>query len=252
MRAAEGFVVAAADVPERREDGDTTATRVTIDASVGCERLEQRVLRLAPGRSRPRTLSGAQELLYVASGAGTLLVDGEPHPLEPDTGAYVADGERWEVENAGPEELLLVSVRAPAANGTVPERRRVTVRYADQPALPATPDRQFRYLVNQDAGCLDATQFVGVIPPGRARDHSHTYDEVVYVVEGEGTLHIGGRSTPIGAGSCIHLPPLVMHSIENTSDQPMRVLGVFHPSGDPASRAAEATSGGQTTSKGES
>jgi mannose-6-phosphate isomerase-like protein (cupin superfamily) len=235
-----GYVVSERDVPPRREAEDTASTRVTIDASVGCERLEQRVLRFATGRSLPRQLRGAQELLYVASGSGTLRVGDSEHPLEPDTGAFVADGETWAVDNPGPDELVVVSVRAPSANGWQPERRKVTVRYADQPALPASPGREFRYLVNQDAGCLDVTQFVGVIPPGRAALHSHTYDEVVYVVEGEGVLHIGGRSTPIATGSCLHLPPLVMHSLENVGTAPMRVLGVFHPSGDPASRAAVA------------
>jgi mannose-6-phosphate isomerase-like protein (cupin superfamily) len=84
------------------------------------------------------------------------------------------------------------------------------------------------------------TQFVGTIPPGRAGMHSHTYDEVVYVLEGEGVLHIdGGGSTPIARGSCIHLPPLLEHSLENVGQAPLRVLGVFHPSGDPASRATE-------------
>lgn len=252
MVALDGYVVAEGDVPPLRQQGDTGSTRVTIDAAAGCERLEQRVHRFGTGRSRARVLDGVQEVLYVASGAGTLHVDGAPHPVELDTAAYVADGEAWEIENPGPEELVVVAVRAPAGNGVARERRKVTVRYGDQPVLPAGTDREFRYLVNEDAGCLDVTQFVGVIPPGRAPDHSHTYDEVVYVVEGEGTLHVGSRTTPIGAGSCIHLPPLAMHCLENTGDRPMRVLGVFHPSGDPASRAAEATTGGHETSKGES
>jgi mannose-6-phosphate isomerase-like protein (cupin superfamily) len=78
-----------------------------------------------------------------------------------------------------------------------------------------------------------------VIPPGRAGFHSHTYDEIVYVVEGEGILHLHGGDTPIRRGSCIHLPPLEEHCLENTGSEPMRVLGVFHPSGDPASRASE-------------
>ena len=78
------------------------------------------------------------------------------------------------------------------------------VRYADQPALPATPNREFRYLVNQDAGCLDVTQFVGVIPPGRAPEHSHTYDEVVYILEGNGVYHIAGEDFPLEAGD---VPP---------------------------------------------
>jgi mannose-6-phosphate isomerase-like protein (cupin superfamily) len=238
---ATGFVVAERDVEGRRDPDDTVQTRVTIDASVGCERLEQRVLRFAPGRSRPRALGGVDEVLYVAAGSGTLRIGDTEHPLERDTGAYVVDGETWEIENPGADELVLVSVRAPSeGNGSDPERRKVTVRYADQPVLPASPDREFRYLVNEDAGCRDVTQFVGVIPPGRAPLHSHTYDEVVYVVEGEGVLHLGDKDTPLAAGSCIHLPPLVMHCLENVGTAPMRVLGVFHPSGDPASRAAVA------------
>jgi mannose-6-phosphate isomerase-like protein (cupin superfamily) len=236
MTQPQGYVAAEAEVELRRDDGDTASIRVTIDRSAGCERLEQRVVRYAPGRSRPRRLEGAQEVLYVASGSGSVEVEGERHDIGPDTGVFVAPGESYSVENPNPEELVVVSVRAPAEGGAAPNRK-VTVRWADQPPLPATAGREFRYLVNQDAGCLDVTQFVGVIPPGRAPDHSHTYDEVVYVVEGEGVLHVGGRDVPIAAGSCIHLPPLVIHCLENVGRAPMRVLGVFHPSGDPASRA---------------
>src|ERR671930_22856 len=232
-----GYVVSEAAVDERRDDGDTARGRTTIDASAGCERLVQRVIRFAQGRPRP--LGDRQEVLFVVSGQGSLRVDSEVHPLEPMTGAYLAAGEEYEVEAAGPDELVVVSVSAPQEHEAPPRRR--TVRWADQPALPASPNREFRYLVNQDMGCLDVTQFVGVIPPGRAGMHSHVYDEVVYVLEGEGFLHLDGdESTPIGPGSCIHLPPFREHSLENVGATPMRVLGVFHPSGDPASRATEA------------
>jgi mannose-6-phosphate isomerase-like protein (cupin superfamily) len=64
---------------------------------------------------------------------------------------------------------------------------------------------------------------------------------VIYVVEGEGTAHLNGKSTPIRAGSCIHLPPRIPHTLENHGPSPMRVLGVFHPAGDPAGRAYEET-----------
>jgi mannose-6-phosphate isomerase-like protein (cupin superfamily) len=47
------------------------------------------------------------------------------------------------------------------------------------------------------------------------------------------------RESPLEPGSCVHLPPLHQHSLENTGAQPMRVLGVFHPAGDPASRVSE-------------
>jgi mannose-6-phosphate isomerase-like protein (cupin superfamily) len=237
MSSSAGYVVSETAVEEQRSDGDTASVRTTIDASSGCERLVQRVIRFAPGRSRPRRLGDRQEVLYVASGEGAIHVGGETHSLEPLTGVYLAAGEEYEVEAT--EELVVVSVTAPSEHEAPPLRR--TVRWGDQPRLPASPNREFRYLVNQDMGCLDVTQFVGVIPPGRAGMHSHTYDEVVYVLEGEGMLHLdGSESTPISSGSCIHLPPLREHSLENVGETPMRVLGVFHPSGDPASRATEA------------
>jgi mannose-6-phosphate isomerase-like protein (cupin superfamily) len=229
-----GYVVAEHEVESRPESG-TAQARVMIDASCGCKRLEQRILRFGPGRSEQRPTGDRQEVLYVASGSGTLELDGESHSLEPNTGAFLVPGDLYAIENRGPGELVLVSVTAPC----VAERRdRVIVRYGDRPVLPASANREFRYLVNQDVGCLDVTQFVGTNPPGRAPMHSHTYDEVVYVVEGEGILHLGGRDTPLAPGSCIHLPPLEEHCLENTGPTPMRVLGVFHPSGDPASRAS--------------
>ena len=234
-----GYVIDEKTLHARTSAGDTASVRLAVDASSGCERLEQRVIRFAPGRSQERVLDGSrQELLYIAAGGGTLHVNGEPHGLEPDMGIYLVPGDRFSVDNRGPEELLVVSVTAPH-EASSDDAHGVTVRYADQPVLPASPNREFRFLVDKDIGCRDVTQFVGLIPPGRAGMHSHVYDEVVYVIEGEGVLHIGDQDTPIGTGSCIHLPPLVEHCLENTGTNEMRVLGVFYPQGDPASRAYE-------------
>lgn len=235
------FVVAEADVRGRRAEGDTVLEKTTMDRSSGSALLEQRVLRFAPGRSRERGDDERDELLYVVSGSGTLELDGQAHELEPDSAAYVRSGERWRVEHdgAGESELLMVAVSVPAEPDP-PEGRRVVVRFDEQPELRADDKRSFRYLVNQDAGCLDATQFLGVVEPCRAPDHSHTYDEVGYIVEGTGFAHVGGESIPLGPGSCFHLPPEQVHCIENAGPGVMRILGVFHPSGDPASRAYQA------------
>lgn len=234
-----GHSISERELQPTRADGDTAARVVAIDSDLGSERLELHVTRYEPGRSLPRSLEGVQEILYTVSGRGTLFVDGEPHELEARTGAYVAAGESYEVENPGPDELLLVSATAPNENGAPPVGRRI-VRYDDQPSLPASGDREFRYLVTDEVGCRDLTQFFGVIAPGRAPDHSHVYDEVIYVLEGEGTLHIDGEHEPVAAGTCIHLPPLREHSLENSGEGPMKVVAVFHPAGDPASRAYEA------------
>src|SRR5215831_9473851 len=110
MSAVSGFVVDEADVEPVREDGDTASERLTFQV----EHLEQRVIRFAPGRSRERTNNERHELLYVIAGSGTLELDGEQHALDVGTGAFVAPGETWAIDNPGPQDLLLVDVTAAA------------------------------------------------------------------------------------------------------------------------------------------
>ena len=233
------YVVSTREPEMRREDGDTASRVVAIDSDQGSELLGLHLGRYEQGRSRPRTLDGVQEIMYVVSGRGTVFVDGRPDELEPGTAVYVVTGESYEIENPGPESLLIVSATAPHADAAVRPGQRI-VRYSDQPSLQASGDREFRYLVTDEVGCRDLTQFFGVIAPGRAPEHSHVYDEVIYVLEGEGILHTEGRDERVSPGSCIHLPPLLVHSLENSGDSPMRIVAVFHPAGDPASRAYEA------------
>jgi mannose-6-phosphate isomerase-like protein (cupin superfamily) len=232
------FVASESDVEGRQKEGDTALEKVIMDSATGSQLLEQRVTRYGPGRSFPRGESERDELLYAVSGSGTLELEGEPHDLEAESGAYVRAGETYVVDNPGPDELLIVSTTVPVEQ-VYRSPRQVIVRFADRPELRADAKRTFRYLVNQDAGCMDATQFVGIVEPCRAPDHSHTYDEVGYIVAGEGFAHIDGESLRLGPGSCFHLPPEQVHCIENTGPGVMRILGVFHPSGDPASRAYE-------------
>jgi mannose-6-phosphate isomerase-like protein (cupin superfamily) len=231
-----GCVIDVGDVEPLREEGDTVTTRVTIDASRGSDRLTQRVLELAPGRSRPRSPgAGVQEILYVRSGRGTLRLNGE-HALEPDTGVYVLPEDVYEIDNPGPDDLVLVSVLTPVERR--PEGlgagRKVTVRFADQPQIPVGGPREFRYLVNEEMGSLDVTQFVGLVQPSRAPEHMHEYDEVAFIVEGEGAIHMGQIEEPVRPGTCIFFPRRTSHCLENSGTGTLRVMGVFYPSGSPA------------------
>ena len=236
----EAYVVDSATVPERARAGDTAHVRTTIGPEQGSERLVQRVVRYAVGRSLPQCDDERDEVGFVASGRAVLELDGVEYELAPGTGYWIAAGETGAVDNRGPDDLVVVSVTAPSAGGADGGPRRVTVRFDEQPELRADAMRTFRYLVNQDAGCRQVTQFLGIVQPYRAPDHSHVYDEVGFILEGEGFAHFDGRSLPLRAGSCFHLPPEKVHCIENAGAGPMRILGVFHPTGDPASRSYDA------------
>jgi mannose-6-phosphate isomerase-like protein (cupin superfamily) len=168
-------------------------------------------------------------------------------PVRPGTGVWLPPGTSYSLA-AGPGPLRLDSVLLPApAPGTGPDSTGpdstgpdgaagpLLADLADQPA-EITGDREFRVLFAPGQGCAAATQFVGEIPPGRAPFHSHTYDEVVLILAGEGVLHVGDEDRPLSPGSCLHLAPGTPHCLENTGQDTLRVLGVFHPGGSPAAK----------------
>jgi mannose-6-phosphate isomerase-like protein (cupin superfamily) len=207
------------------------ADQVTFDARNGSPGLIQQVLRIPSGARVEREAGGCDEVLFVVSGSGTLVLGGERHELDAHSGTQVRPGERYVLHGAG--ELTLVSVRVtdPVPSTTAPIR---VSRLGDRESQAATASREFRIVSDPESGCASVTQFVGSIPPGRAPDHYHTYDEVIYVLEGHGVLHLEDRHDPIGPGSCIHLSPTLVHSLENAGTEPMQVLGVFRPAGSPA------------------
>jgi mannose-6-phosphate isomerase-like protein (cupin superfamily) len=199
--------------------------------------LEQAVIECAPGSSMRRAAGEAEEVLFVLAGTGELSLAGERYPLEPETGAYLAPGEEYELHNRTSEPIRVVSVRIPNPAPPDPDLgsdRAVVRRLADQEAEAATTERWFRIVADPSTGLRSATQFVGYIPTERAPEHFHTYDEVIYVLEGEGTLHAGGDRTAVAAGSCLELPARTVHCLENTGEDVMRLVAVFRPAGSPA------------------
>jgi mannose-6-phosphate isomerase-like protein (cupin superfamily) len=155
-------------------------------------------------------------------------VGGEKRVLEPGTGVFVARGTAWQVESAEGLKLLSVLIEDP-----LPASESHAVIASGERGT-ATAGREFSLMAHPENGCESVTQFVGYIPPGRAPDHFHLYDEVVYVLAGEGAFHVDGESAPLRAGSCIHLPARLVHCLENHGPGEMQVLGVFRPAGSPA------------------
>jgi quercetin dioxygenase-like cupin family protein len=130
--------------------------------------------------------------------------------------------------------LVAVTVPDPVAEAGATEGRAVVRRLEDQEREAATTERQFRIVADPDSGLRSATHFVGYIPTERAPDHFHTYDEVIYVLDGEGVMEAGAFSQPVRAGSCIQLPARTVHCLSNSGSEPMRIVAVFRPAGSPA------------------
>jgi quercetin dioxygenase-like cupin family protein len=198
----------------------------------GCDTFDQRILSFHD-RSQDRLDTEADEVLYVLDGEGRARIEGVEHELGPGTGVFVARGTIWSVEEVHAGDALkalsvLVHGPEPATAG------HAVVAFPDDATHGATAGRQFSLGVTPEVGCASVTQFVGYIPVGRAPDHYHRYDEVVYVLEGDGVVYAAGDHAALEAGSCVHLPAGLVHCLENSGRSTMRVLGVFRPAGSPA------------------
>ncbi len=172
--------------------------------------------------------SASDEVIFVVDGEGYVEFGDGRYGLRPGTGGFIAAGTEWTA--VGNARAVSVLVHDPPPAAAPYAIRDLTAEEKGS----ATAGRQFVLGATPDVGCRSATQFVGLVPPGRAPDHFHTYDEVIYVLEGLGELEIGDETASLRAGSCVHLPSRLVHCLANTGQSELRLLGVFRPAGSPA------------------
>jgi len=212
----------------------------------GADGLVRALAEIPPHGRYVGTAGSGGELWFVIDGSGQLDVDDAPGPaLVPDRGLWMPPGAAYQIQCDAPGGLRMDVVALPASSeGPGGPAHQSAGRRLHLPLsrdlrdcpVEMTGDRKFRVLFGPDRDCPAATQFVGEIPPGRAPEHRHPYDEVVLVLAGTGVGHAGGTDRELSAGTCLHLPPGMPHCLENTGSQAMRVLGVFHPADSPAAK----------------
>ena len=176
---------------------------------------------------RGKVLRGEAIAMRVIEGPATVqsAADEVLYILEKDEGILVPACAEVRIE-AGTVLSVAAGFSPPGGLKAAPTR----VKMLDAP-VQLTGDRWYRELIQSEI-----TQFVGSIPPGRAPDHFHLYEEVLCILQGTGVVWADGKQTPIGKGSCVYLPKRNVHSLENTGSGELRLVGVFYPAGSPAVR----------------
>ena len=208
------------------------AVRTVLDTGAG---LVRRLVTVPAGSRFDGAAGPGGELWFVIAGAGEFASGGAPpRPVRPDTAVWLPPGGRYRLSAGVALRVDSVCLPAGPAGAAADDAPRLA-ELGDRP-VEMTGDRRFRVLFGPGNGCPAATQFVGEIPPGRAPDHSHPYDEVVLILSGDGVAHIGGSQHALAPGTCLHLPPGLQHCLENTGPALLRVLGVFHPADSPAAK----------------
>jgi mannose-6-phosphate isomerase-like protein (cupin superfamily) len=216
---------------------------------VGAQAISLRVLEFSSGLSPGLRRNDCDEIIYVLEGAAQIFIDGRPYSIQAEMGIYLRPGETLTIDNLGPEPLILISSQCPEPLTQSEIVQAVTTKDSRAPLLGRSPlvrltdrrdihtaDRSYRVLVDDEVGSTQVTQFIGSIPPGRAPNHFHTYEEVLFILRGSGRMWAGETSAEINPGMCIYLPRRQVHCVENIGNDELRLLGVFYPAGSPSVR----------------
>jgi quercetin dioxygenase-like cupin family protein len=207
-------------------------------ANLAVEPIAESALALAPRTVEAEATIGdpeADTLLFVSAGSGTITLGGKTCTVASRSAALVLAGEEASIVADEALELVVMTV-GPGADRHAPMGRRELVTPLDgADAQQATGARSFQILFDATNGSTRATLFAGFVPPGKAPWHYHLYDEVVWVPEGPGRLHVGETTEELAGGSAFRLRPREVHIVENPSaDRELTIIGIFTPAGSPS------------------
>jgi mannose-6-phosphate isomerase-like protein (cupin superfamily) len=69
-----------------------------------------------------------------------------------------------------------------------------------------------------------------IVKPGdTSLRHRLTVSEVYYILEGEGTMRIGGETARVGPGDAIYIPPHALQCITNTGRIDLKFICIVDP-----------------------
>ena len=201
-------------------------------------------LQIAHGTETPLASESHHTLVFVRRRSRHARVDGERLQLGEAHAVVVT-----ETESAAPyHRRSLLCARRSASQAAVISMRpsRANRGSRGSPARETKRRRaagRFQVLAGPDNGSIRATLFVGYIPPGKAPWHYHLYDEIVYVLNGRGRVHLGDA----GGSHDLHsrVPHFGYDRSRSTSSRTSaqrtisRILGVFSPAGSPSAAYLE-------------
>ncbi len=94
------------------------------------------------------------------------------------------------------------------------------------------PGRSHKMILRPDNMGAETMCFGVADFPANAHAPAHVHEneeEIIYILTGKGEMYFDGEAEPVEPGSCVIIPKKVVHSINNTSDEVMKLAYVFSP-----------------------
>jgi len=196
-----------------------------------------------PGTGPTISTGQSEAVLYLQSGQCDISICGRELNTQAGDGVHVRKGEYFCFNNLTDDTarwLISICPRVEGLNiiaddGTgIDDEFQQRVVSAGDRQLHATGERFYKLLVGPAIGSEAVTQFIGRIPPSKAAEHFHLYEEAICILSGHGLMWTGEQSAAVKPGSMIFLPRKQPHCLECLDADGMELMGVFYPAGSPA------------------
>ena len=172
------------------------------------ETFSQYIMEVAPGggSDRPETDPGAEAVLFVVEGAGTLTIDGTAHALEPGSYAFLPPATDWTLRNTGDALLKFHWIRKayeaveglPAPEAFVTNEKDITPA-----AMPGTDGKwATSRFVDQTDLRHDMHVTIVTFEPGGVIPfaETHVMEHGLYVLEGKAVYRLNTDWVEVEAG----------------------------------------------------
>jgi quercetin dioxygenase-like cupin family protein len=108
----------------------------------------------------------------------------------------------------------------------------VSTAHADRCTVYHLPGRDWFYLIGpMNSEAKNLTFGLAEFHPGEAAP-AHTHDlqeEILYILEGEGTFITVDGARPLEPGVAVFIPPGLEHRVAVSGERPLRLVTVFSP-----------------------
>src|SRR3954447_1165794 len=113
------------------------------------------------------------------------------------------------------------------------QERSATVVLPNEGELVDVVGDRYRFLATRESTADTYAIWEAIVPPGGGPPpHLHTREEEgFYVIEGEVTIHVDGRSVTATPGSFVNMPVGSIHWFRNETDRTAKLLILAAPGG---------------------
>jgi quercetin dioxygenase-like cupin family protein len=179
--------------------------------------------------------------VYIIKGSGTLVCDGKEYPVKAGDALFIPPNvDHYTLNNGGQGVIRRIEINpliaaqsggARSSSSVPPSQEGTTGGSSGQPPVirnfrDLTRETGSRILGSKDGVPNYVMLYNGAMQPGAVSHadtggHTHAWDHVVFILEGNGKLVCDGQEYLVSEGDAVLVPPNTLHQWKNDSDLPM-------------------------------